>query len=205
MGICMCMGMAHTSDASGVGVFIVPPHGVAVSEWAAADAEWPPAPLLTADQADAAEPSVLRGLLSAEDIEALEGLATRLDAERRGPDAQDEAATAGAAAGATGAAAAGAAAGTTAGAVGAAGGGSEDVFSGFSLFGGEGEADGEDDPWAAAEEAWRADPNPHPDPNPPTPTPTPTPTRSLSLSRPGMRTGSTASSTCTATTPSRGQ
>eukprot|EP00964_Phaeocystis_antarctica_P101418 scaffold66898_cov48-Phaeocystis_antarctica.AAC.1 len=128
--------MAHTSDASGAGVFIVPPHGVAVSEWAAADAELPPTPLLTADQADAAEPSVLRGLLSTEDISALEGLAARLDAERRGPDAQDAGAAAGPAAGAV------VSAGAAGAAASAAGGGSEDVFSGFSLFGGE--AEGED-------------------------------------------------------------
>ena len=43
-----------------------------VGEWAAADAEWPPAPLLTADQADATEPRVLRGLLGDEDIQARE-------------------------------------------------------------------------------------------------------------------------------------
>ena len=33
------------------GVFVVPPQGVAVGEWAAADAEWHPAPLLSAIQA----------------------------------------------------------------------------------------------------------------------------------------------------------
>ncbi|KAG8463811.1 hypothetical protein KFE25_004084 [Diacronema lutheri] len=60
------------------GVFVVPPFGTAVRAWEAASPPWEPRPPLTRAQADAAEPAVLRGLLSAAEVAQLLALGDSL-------------------------------------------------------------------------------------------------------------------------------
>ena len=62
---------AHEAD----GVFVVPPLGTSLEEWAADEEAWGPHPALSPAEADASDPEVLRGVLTPEDIRALNDLA----------------------------------------------------------------------------------------------------------------------------------
>ena len=65
---------AHERD----GVFVVPPFGTSLEEWAEDERAWDPRPVPTPAEADASEPALLRSLLGPEDIAALCSLGDEL-------------------------------------------------------------------------------------------------------------------------------
>ncbi len=120
---------AHAAD----GIYVVPPRAISVPEWAEAEGGWAPVPAFGPAEADAVDAQVMRGVLSADDIQDLHALAREC--------MRAEAAAAGEGCGGEGA-------------DGADGGGDAcQGMAGFDLFSHDADA------CAAAEEAWHASPD----------------------------------------------